>query len=96
MPKVLLYITAKSTWIFLFSGTDINENRAHIHVGKKSMEEYCKIWLEPEIEVAKNGELTVSEINEVLKITKQYHSQLIMQWKKFANGERIKVITIKT
>jgi len=36
MPKVLLYITAKTTWIFLFFGTDFNENRAHVHVGKKS------------------------------------------------------------
>ena len=35
MPKILLYITSKITWIFLFFGTDFNENRAHVHVGKK-------------------------------------------------------------
>jgi len=34
MPKVLVYITAKITWIFLFWGTDVNENRAHVRVGK--------------------------------------------------------------
>jgi predicted aldo/keto reductase-like oxidoreductase len=95
MPKVLLYITTKITWIFLFFGTDINENRAHVYVGKKPMEEYCKIWLEPEISVAKSGMLTTSEINEVLKITKEYHSQLIKQWKKFINGEKIKILTNK-
>jgi len=95
MPKVLLYITAKITWIFLFFGTDFNENRAHVHVGKKSMEEYCKIWLEPEISVAKNGELTTSELNEVIKITKKYHLQLLEQWRKFTNGETVKIITVK-
>jgi len=95
MPKVLLYITAKITWIFLFFGTDFNENRAHVHVGKKSTKEYCKIWLEPEISVAKSGSLTASELNEVLKITKEYHSQLIKQWEKFVKGETIKIITIK-
>lgn len=35
MPKVLLYITAKIMWIFLFYNKDFNENRAHIHIGKK-------------------------------------------------------------
>jgi len=95
MPKVLLYITAKITWIFLFFGTDVNENRAHVHVGKKATEKYCKIWLEPEISVDKNGTLTMSELNEVLKITKEYHSQLIEQWKTFIDGKTIKIITIK-
>ena len=95
MPKILLYITAKITWIFLFFGTDVNENRAHVHVGKKSTEEYCKIWLEPEIAIAKNGTLTASELNEALKITKENHPQLIKQWRKFACGETIKMITVK-
>jgi hypothetical protein len=95
MPKVLLYITSKITWIFLFFGTDFNENRAHVHVGKKSTEEYCKIWLEPEISVAKNGAFTASELNEVIKITKKYHLQLLKQWRKFTGGETIKIITIK-
>ena len=95
MPKVLLYITAKITWIFLFFGTDFNESRAHVHVGKKSTEDYCKIWLEPEISVAKNGTLSTSELNEVLKITKEYHFKLMTQWGKFIKGEPLKIITIK-
>ena len=95
MPKVLLYITAKVTWIFLFFGTDVNENRAHVHAGKKSTEKYCKIWLDPNISIAKTGTLTTSELNEVLKITTEYQSQLIKQWKDFAEGKIIKMITIK-
>ena len=95
MPKVLLYITAKITWIFLFFGTDANENRAHVHVGKKTTEEYCKIWLEPEVVIAKNGTLTTTELNKALKITQEYQLQLIKQWKKFKEGTAIKMITIK-
>lgn len=34
MPKLLLYITLKGTWIFLIFGTDSNENRIHVHVGR--------------------------------------------------------------
>lgn len=52
MPKVLLYITAKIIWNFLFYNTDFHENRAHVHVGKRGTEELCKIWLEPNIELA--------------------------------------------
>ena len=43
MPKVLLYITAKIIWNFLFYNTDFHENRAHVHVGKRGTEELCKI-----------------------------------------------------
>ena len=50
MPKVLLYITAKIMWIFLFYNKDFNENRAHIHIGKKDTQKLCKIWLEPKVE----------------------------------------------
>ena len=95
MPKVLLYISAKITWIFLFFGTDVNENRAHVHVGKKSTDKYGKIWLEPNVSVAKGGTLTMEELNEALKITVQYRTQLMDQWSKFTNGKTIKMITIK-
>ena len=32
MPKILLYITARVIWNFLFYNTDLHENRAHVHV----------------------------------------------------------------
>lgn len=67
MPKILLYITAKVIWQFLFWNTDYYENRAHVHVGKKSTEHLCKIWLEPEVSVADKGSLTDSEAKEVLR-----------------------------
>ena len=68
MPKVLLYITAKLFWTFLFYNKDYNENRAHVHVGKKDTQNLCKIWLEPQVEIAKQGDLTDSQANEVLAL----------------------------
>lgn len=66
MPKVLLYITAKIMWMFLFYNKDYNENRAHVHVGKKDTDKLCKIWLEPTVEISKQGDLTDAQAKEVL------------------------------
>ena len=55
MPKILLYITAKIIWQFLFWNTDYNENRAHVHVGKRGTEHLCKIWLKPVVKVGPTG-----------------------------------------
>lgn len=76
-------------------GTDMNENRKHIHVGKKSMTVLCKIWLEPTIEVAEKGELTIKEQNEVLAIVNKYSKQLSKQWDDFVAGKKITMIIVK-
>jgi hypothetical protein len=95
MPKVLVYITAKITWIFLFWGTDLNENRAHVHVGKKGTEELCKIWLEPTVSIEKEGSLTTKQQVHVLEIAIFHREELLRQWKHFKNGQKIRLITIK-
>ncbi len=95
MPKILIYITKRWTWLFLFFGTDFHENRAHVHVGKKGMNEYCKIWLEPQISVARKGELTESQIKKILAVVKEHHESLMTQWRKFKKGENIKMLTVK-
>lgn len=95
MPKILLYITAKVIWNFLFYNTDFYENRAHVHVGKRDTEELCKIWLEPNIELAKQGDLTESQTKEVLAIATQYHQQLLKQWETFKQGKTIRMIKIR-
>lgn len=94
MPKVLLYITAKLFWIFLFYNKDFNENRAHVHVGKKDTQNLCKIWLEPQVEIAKQGDLTDSQANEVLALAETYKDRLLTQWKNFKEGKAIRVIKI--
>ncbi len=81
MPKILLYITAKIIWQFLFWNTDFNENRAHVHVGKRSTEHLCKIWLEPVVELDKQGDLTDAQAREVLDIAIKYREKLLQQWK---------------
>lgn len=65
MPKVLLYITSRIIWTFIFFGTDSNEKRAHVHVGKKGTTEMCKIWLEPDVAVEKAGSLTEKQVNDI-------------------------------
>ena len=83
MPKILLYITAKIIWQFLFWNTDYNENRAHVHVGKRGTERLCKIWLEPIVEVAQQGDLTDAQTKEILAIANEYRDKLIQQWTLF-------------
>ncbi len=95
MPKILLYITAKIIWQFLFWNTDYNENRAHVHVGKRGTEHLCKIWLEPTVEVAQQGDLTDSQAKEVLAIASEYREKLLQQWTLFKQGKRVRMITVK-
>jgi len=93
MPKLLLYITVKGTWIFLIFGTDSNENRIHVYVGRKATKNYCKIWLEPKVELCKSGDLTNAELKEVLEIVEEYKEELVKQWNDYMDGKlRMKTI----
>ena len=94
MPKVLLYTTAKIVWTFLFYGTDANENRAHVHVGKKGTQVFAKIWLEPSIELAKQGDLTESQAKQLVQIAEAKRDVLLKQWQVFKNGGNVKLIKI--
>ena len=61
------------------------ETRKHIHV-------YCekgetKIWLEPEIEIARNYGLHEKDINEIVAIVKNNQDEFIKSWEKhFESG----------
>ena len=95
MPKVLLYTTAKIVWTFLFYGTDVKENRAHVHVGKKGTQDFAKIWLEPKVELAKEGDLTDAQLRQLLKIVEENKEKLLKQWQVFKNGGNVRIIKIK-
>lgn len=95
MPKILLYITAKIVWNFLFWDTDFYENRAHVHVGKRNTENLCKIWLEPVVELADKGDLTDSQVKQVLGIVREYRERMLRQWELFKQGKPIRIIKIK-
>lgn len=95
MPKAFIYTTAKVIWTFLFYGSDNNENRAHVHVGKAGVVDLGKIWLEPQVEIAKKGELTDRQLAEVLEIATRFRKELLEQWTKFKAGEKVKSIKVK-
>lgn len=95
MPKILIYITARVIWQFLFWNTDYYENRAHVHVGKKGTGRLCKIWIEPNVEVADKGDLTEAQAKEVQQIATTYQQRLLGQWRRFKEGKSVRVIKIK-
>lgn len=95
MPKILLYITARAIWNFLFYNTDFYENRAHVHVGKRDTTDLCKIWLEPTVKLAKQGDLTAAQVKEVLNIVKQCRPILLKQWETFKQGKDVRMLIIK-
>lgn len=95
MPKVLLYITAKAIWNFLFYNTDFHENRAHVHVGKRDTDRLCKIWIEPEVTLAVQGDLTNTQVKEVMQIVCENRDKLMKQWGLFKEGKTIRIIKIK-
>jgi len=79
-PKVL----EAGGFILWFHSYDARyEDRASVHVGKGSQDDYndAKIWLEPEIEVARPGRsLRGHELNRALQIIKQNHEYLLEEW----------------
>ena len=92
MPKVLLYTTAKIVWTFLFFGRDANENRAYVHVGKKDTEHFAKFWLEPQVELSKEGDLTDTQLKQLEQIIEENRELLLKQWEVFKNGGNVKLI----
>lgn len=79
-PRVLV----SRELVFWFHSHDaLHEDRASMHVGKGSQDDFndAKVWLEPEIEVARAGRtLRRQELNRALQIIEQHHAYLREQW----------------
>ena len=79
-PKVL----EAGELIFWFHSYDaLHENRASIHVGKGSQDDYndAKIWLEPEIAIARPGRtLRRRELNRAVRVIEQEIDYLLGEW----------------
>lgn len=56
------------------------ESRRHVHVSSSDGE--VKIWLEPEISVAKVINLSENEVNKILEIVKSRKEEIDEFWKK--------------
>ncbi len=91
MPKLPIY---RAIWTFVMYGTDIYENRRHVHVGRKGTEKLCKIWLEPAVEIAKAGELSIGEQREVVEIAIRFRSRLLKNWEQVVRGEKVEILKI--
>jgi hypothetical protein len=76
--------------IFWFHSYDVLwENRASVHVGKGSQNDAtdAKIWLEPQIEIAREGHtLSRTELNQALRIIEQNLERIQEAW----NGHKRK------
>ena len=82
-PKIL---EVGSLILWFHSYDALHENRASIHVGKGSQSDHndAKIWLEPEIAVARPGRtLRNHELNTALTVIEQHHEFLLEAWYDF-------------
>jgi hypothetical protein len=82
-PKVL---TAGKLLFWFHSHDALNEERASAHVGTGSQDDVGdpKIWLEPEIKLARAGRtLKRHELKRALKIIEQNHAFLLEEWHEY-------------
>jgi hypothetical protein len=73
--------------IFWFHSYDaLHENHASVHIGKSSQDNHndAKIWLGPEIEVARPGRILRShELNRAYKVIQQNREFLLEEWHEY-------------
>ena len=69
MPKLLII----KSYVFFIWMQDLLENRRHIHVIKNTGRNFnaAKIWIEPDIEVARKGDFSSKEIKEIINIVQE-------------------------
>ena len=79
-PRVL----AEGALIFWFHSYDaLHENRASVHVGQGSQDDHndAKVWLEPEVEIARAGKtLKQHQLNRAIEVIKENRDFLLEQW----------------
>ena len=58
---------------------DLTENRRHVHVMKNAGRIFnaAKIWLEPDIEVARKGDFSEKEMKEILALVEENRTELL-------------------
>ncbi len=79
-PRILV----EGALIFWFHSYDaLHENRASVHVGQGSQDDHndAKVWLEPEVEVARPGRtLKKHELNRAIDVIGRNRDFLLEQW----------------
>lgn len=64
-------------------------------MGKRDTDRLCKIWIEPEVTLAVQGDLTNTQVREVMQIVGENREKLMKQWTSFKEGKAIRIIKIK-
>jgi len=75
MPKLLII----KSFVFFIWMQDLMENRRHVHVIKNTGRNFkaAKIWIEPDIEVARIGDFSEKEMKEILTIVQENRRLII-------------------
>ncbi len=56
------------------------ESRMHIHVHSENGE--AKFWMDPQIELAKNHNLSQHQLNEIKLILEEHYDEIKSSWQK--------------
>ena len=72
-PTVFMW---KEYRFFFFSREEV---RAHVHV--LCAEGEVKIWLEPEVDIARNHGLSPGQLNELLRVVKERRDEILERWR---------------
>jgi hypothetical protein len=86
MSPIVLAVCQLVFWFHSYDA--LYENRASIHVGKDSQDDVndAKIWLEPEIDIARPGRsLRQHELRRAVDIVQQHQEYLREQWYEYKN-----------
>jgi len=82
-PKIL----ESNGLIFWFHSFDaLHETRASVHVGKGTQDDVndSKVWLEPEVEVGREGRtLKPKELRKALKIIAENREFMLKEWRNY-------------
>jgi hypothetical protein len=62
----------------------LEETRAHVHVQGPKGE--AKIWLEPEVAIAANYNLSKRELNRAVRLVQEHENEIRSAWKKHFSG----------
>ena len=75
MPKLLII----KSFVFFIWMQDLTENRRHVHVIKNTGRNFqaAKIWIEPDIEVARKGDFSEKELKEILALIQEKKMLLV-------------------
>jgi hypothetical protein len=92
MGKLLIL----ANYIFLIYGSDIYEQRKHVHVtyNRRGFKKACKFWLEPYVVIDKNktGDFSAKELLDIQKLIEENRDILFNQLELFYANQPVKAI----